>query len=527
MSNTGQLDISPLSPSKMSKGRKRNLTDEEIALIKAMLRREIPNDRIHFYFNRTDRLVSSGRITQIKQDKYGKEVPETSEVVLDTFLNDWETRHSPVRAVGQTSRPPDHHDLIRELFEKRGKAWFLISGETDEAECKAGFALKPQERFADALRAIAGLANNKGGYIFFGVKDKTYELIGLRDDAFRNTDSSEFSRIISTSLDPVPPYEITFLEIDDRPLGVIYVGRHDHRPVIAIKGMSKELVEGAIYYRYVGESKPIKPGELRQIIAQREQRAVAEFARSMSMVATGAAATINLDTGEVRGRSGAFVIDESLLPKIQFVREGEFTEAKGAPALRLLGDVRPAAHTEDSAAAVIRKNVTDDAVLRNFLSQTPVMYPNDYLQRSCHTPRHWLPIFYYVKMAGLTVDQAVAILEAEEASNPNSCRMAIERLKGKKSAFQKAGAAASSVLTTIEAGSYPNVQDLKEATIVARAIGGLKNIPQHPSGCFELLTQCLGSAKGPAASGQRSQIYRSACWLDELIFKSSAGAKVN
>ena len=271
----------------MSKGRKRNIADEEIALIKAMLRRETPNDRIHFYFNRADRLVSSGRITQIKQGKYGRDVPEASEAALDAFLDAWAKRHSPVHAVSQTSRPPNHHDLIRELFEKRGKGWFLISGETDEAECKTNFALKPQERFADALRAIAGLANNKGGYIFFGVKDKSYELVGLRDDTFGSTDSAEFSCIISTSLDPVPCYEITFLKIDGKPLGVIYVHRHDHRPVIAIKGMSKDLIEGSIYYRYVGESKAIEPGELRQIVAQREQRAIADFAKNMSMVATG------------------------------------------------------------------------------------------------------------------------------------------------------------------------------------------------------------------------------------------------
>jgi hypothetical protein len=63
----------------MSNGRKRNIADEEIALIKAMLQREIANDRIHFYFNRADRLVSSGRITQIKQGKYGKHVPEASQ----------------------------------------------------------------------------------------------------------------------------------------------------------------------------------------------------------------------------------------------------------------------------------------------------------------------------------------------------------------------------------------------------------------------------------------------------------------
>ena len=103
----------------MSKGRKRNITDDEIALMKAMLRRDIPNDRIHFYFNRADRLVSPGRITQVKQGKYGKDIPEASQVALDIFLGDWEKRRSPLRAANQSSRSPHHHDLIRELFEKR------------------------------------------------------------------------------------------------------------------------------------------------------------------------------------------------------------------------------------------------------------------------------------------------------------------------------------------------------------------------------------------------------------------------
>ena len=468
----------------MSKGRKRNITDEEIALIKAMLERGIANDRIHFYFNRADRLVSSGRITQIKQRKYGKDIPEATPVALDTFLADWEKRQSPIQAAKQSSRPPHHPELIRELFEKRGKVWFLISGETDEAECKLNFALKPQDRFADALRAIAGLANNKGGYVLFGVKDKTYELLGLRDDTFRTTDSAEFTRIISTSLDPVPEYEITFLEIDGKSLGVIYVHPHKYRPVVAIKGMNKDLVEGTIYYRYVGESKAIKPGELRQIIAYREQRAVTDFARNISAVATGKAATIDLDTGEVSGRTGAFVIDKDLLPRLQFIREGDFSEIKGAPTLRLLGDVRPAAHTNNEVTAVIRKNVTDDAVLRNFLDQTPVMYPTDYLQRSCHTPRFWLPIFYYMKMAGINAEQAIAILEKEEASYPTSCRRAIERLKGKKSAFQEPSAATAILTNSIEAGTLPHVKDFKDVGNAVRAMGSLRNIPQPHSGCL-------------------------------------------
>jgi hypothetical protein len=43
----------------------RNLSDDEIAIAKAMLREGWRNDAIHYYFNRPDRLISSGRIAQV------------------------------------------------------------------------------------------------------------------------------------------------------------------------------------------------------------------------------------------------------------------------------------------------------------------------------------------------------------------------------------------------------------------------------------------------------------------------------
>jgi hypothetical protein len=56
--------------------KQRNLSDAEIAIVKAMLRKGWRNDVIHFYFNKPDRLISSGRITQIKKGKYGASVEE-------------------------------------------------------------------------------------------------------------------------------------------------------------------------------------------------------------------------------------------------------------------------------------------------------------------------------------------------------------------------------------------------------------------------------------------------------------------
>jgi len=509
----------------MSKPRKWNIVDEEVSLIKGMLRQKIPNDRVHFYFNRDDRLLSSGRITQIKQGKYGGDIEEADQAAVDAFIADWEKRQRAAASRDDDSRSPTSHEVILALFEQRGrKSWFLVAGETDQVECKTGFCLKPQERFADPLRSIAGLANNKGGYVFFGVKDKTYEVVGLRDDTFKTTDSAEFSRVITTALDPVPQYEIACLEIDGKTIGVIYVPPHEHRPVVAIKAMNRDLAEGTIYYRYVGESKPIKPGELRQIIAYREHRAVAEFSRNMTRVADGAAATLDLDTGKVNGRAGAFLIDKELLPKIQFVREGEFSEIKGAPTLRLIGDVKPAIQGQSATGAIVRKNVTDDAVLRSFLQQTSVAYPIDYLQRSCHTQRHWLPIFYYMRMAGLSVDQTIELFEAEEPPYPKTYKATNGRLRGTVSAFRMTTGAGSKALAAIRAGLFHDPQDPKEAATMAHAIGGLNDGAAISSGCLAVLEKSLAVARGTTGGSLRSQIYRAACRLDELMFRPTSSS---
>lgn len=145
-------------------------------------------------------------------------------------------------------------------------------------------------------------------------------------------------------------------------MGVLSVQPHENAPVIALKNIGSDVKEGAIYFRYVGETRAIKPGELRQIIAMREQPAVAEFSRRMVGVASGTQATLDLATGEVKGNAGTFMIDQALLPQIQFIREGDFTQVEGAPALRLVGDVQAIDRAAQERAQIIRDSVTPHSV---------------------------------------------------------------------------------------------------------------------------------------------------------------------
>lgn len=47
--------------------KRRTMTDVEVGLVRAMLAKGMKNDQVHFYFNRVDRLISSGRIAQIRK----------------------------------------------------------------------------------------------------------------------------------------------------------------------------------------------------------------------------------------------------------------------------------------------------------------------------------------------------------------------------------------------------------------------------------------------------------------------------
>lgn len=503
---------------------KKSITDQEIGLIKAMLARGMKNRDIQFYFNRQDRPVNSGRITQIRDKSYGPQVACSSEPELDAFLASFAPSH--VGAVMSAPIEPSETTLVdraKMMFEKRGRTgWFLKTHETEAFECKESFCLKPENRFADPLRTIAGLANNDGGFVFFGVlelPDGSLQVTGLSNDTFASTDPSEVNRCLAGALDPVPTFAVCLIEFEGKAVGVIHVEKHDHPPVMAIKNVGNEVREGAIYFRYVGETRAIKPGELRQIIALREQKAVAEFARNMSKVAAGSVATLDLDTGKVKGKAGGFVIDEELLPKLQFIREGEFKETEGAPTLRLIGDVTT---TGSGPTRTIRENVTDEAVLLNFLKGEPVAEPMQYILHSAHTGREWLPLFYYAAATKKPVSEITAALEAESATQRTKRAAAVKRLSAKLgSAFQKANGKAKAALSKALEGTLTGPTSQADVSPTSLAIQALPAATPLDFGKLKaVLLRAYELVRGDPTKGQnlRSTIYRAACRLDELEF---------
>ncbi|MGN7870433.1 hypothetical protein, partial [Paracoccus sp. 22332] len=170
------------------------------------------------------------------------------------------------------------------------------------------------------------------------------------------------------------------------------------------------LEDGAILFRYPGQSGKIKFGDLLTMLRERDRAATHSLLASasrLSEIGADRALIVDTEKGEMDAGSKRIVIDRALADQLDFIREGEFEERAGARALRLVGDVH-AVDPEGQAVERVEGRALDaDAVLRAYLSHDAVRAPLEYVCISAKVQRQWLPLFYFVKLAGGNIDGAI------------------------------------------------------------------------------------------------------------------------
>lgn len=503
---------------------RRSITDEEIGLIKAMLARGMANKAIQFYFNRQDRAVNSGRISGIKHRDYGPEVPKASDEALSAFIANFTSPElSAPGIVVETAplAPLDAMDekMLRSFFDKDANgAWRCTAGETDEFECKEGFSLR---NFGKPLRTIAGFANNRGGYLFFGVKDKPlgFAVSGLADDRFTDTDQNKFSQTIRSVLEPTPRFRVASLKLDALTVGVIHVEPHSAKPVIASK-TEGDVAEGAIYYRYPGETKAICYADLRAILDERDQRsreAILPMVQRLLELGPKDAMVANLADGQLEGGTRPIIIDQQLVDRIKFIRDGEFDEKEGAETLRLVGDVNAVDLSSVTTIKTVRTELTEESIVRNFVGRVVVEEPLAYFRQASHEQTFLLPIFYYLHLAGQSREGAVADLKAHRNAKPNTAKEIIRRLKRQRTLFAKAGGKRLTTLNLIREQAVGEMTTVARAKAVMDAMTGLK---EADSNIFDYANGLVIQALEFWAEDRSLISYtrKAASRLDELIY---------
>ncbi|MGV6889658.1 AlbA family DNA-binding domain-containing protein [Rhodophyticola sp. SM2404] len=493
----------------------RSITDEEIGLIKALLARGERNVDIQFYFNRQDRPVNSGRISQIRNGTYGPQIPSATDQELDAFLNDFKAGAVGVAINEQDAKPPTIAETAVALFEQHADgSWRLRDGETTQQECKETFNPK---KMTPIIKAIAALANNKGGYVFIGVEDTDCKVVGLADDTFQNTDIVQISQKVKTFLTPTPDFIKLTVEIDGLNVGVIYVEKYAVPPIIVSRD-GDGLEGGTILFRSPGQSAKIGAGDLLVLLRERDQASQSKLLRTAQRVADiGLQNSLIVDTreGTIEADDTKVMIDRNLADQLEFIREGEFEEVEGAPALRLIGDVRAIEPDGQIRERIENRVLTADTVLQAFLAQENVRSPIEFVRESALVQRQWLPMFYFIDEAKVPVDDAIEALSQTDAVYANSKAKALKRLRGELSAFKQASGQAEPILLEIQQGNFDQLEDTHEDPAIARAIAGLPANFEHMQDVLDLLQRMFVRAENSSLKGA---IFKAAARIDKIFF---------
>ena len=314
--------------------------------------------------------------------------------------------------------PVSNITLSKLLKLKAGCDNVLDIDETTIFECKETFNTDVKS----LIKPLISFANNKGGYILYGVKDSVWEVVGLsarKLEAFNAWDMEKFRRCIYT--------------INNKAIGIIYVFQATKRPVIMTK-QDGDIAIGQIYYRYPSSSMLIGSAELNNIIEERVNSMISTtLARHIENIIKNGienTAILNIKTGEVEGKSGNFVIDENLVSKIQFIKEGEFVEKKGAPALKLIGEIQPVSAIAEIEKEV-EKSITIKMVIDAFVKQTIVSMPLEYIKAIALDTGKWIPIYYFIKKSQKSIEDIKKFLQdLIKTEGKNYPKNTIEMLNG-------------------------------------------------------------------------------------------------
>lgn len=417
----------------------RSITDREIALMKAMLARGMKNKDIQFFFNRPDRPVNSGRISTIRAGSYSdsSKIPAALDEELQAFLR--ESVFEERMRASATSVV----EKARALFRKsKNGTWKLESGEHEECECKLDFDPK---KMTAIVKAVAALANNKGGYIFFGIANTGFNVEGIGDQ-FSKTDIVQIVEKMKAHLSPTPTITAKeTMDFDGIVVGLLHVAKYPSPPVIVYRD-GDGLNEGEILFRYPGQSSRIKFGDLRAMLDERDRLAQSALARAAGQIADiGTKNAMILDTNRnVLGDGGhSILIDEKLVENLKFIKQGDFDEKSGAPTLKLVGEVTPVALKSSTTTIVTHAAIFQEGILDKFLKQERVDAPIEYIYAGLAQSRMWLPLFYYARMCGKSNNEIAQLVEELKVAQKGKKKILLDRLEGRKSAFAKAVTKAS------------------------------------------------------------------------------------
>lgn len=244
----------------------------------------------------------------------------------------------------------NHQTYIKQILQNIDDKGYLKHRESSTIEFKESFNFSNVPKYS---KTIAAFANNKGGYILFGIKDSPRKLIGINRDRFDSIKQEKISNFLIDHFDPEIKWDIGLVENERKYFGYIYIYEAEEKPVICKKNAgNNDMQSGEIYFRYRGQSKKIGYSELKKIIdefREKERRTWMSYIERIARIGPPNVAILDLLRGnihikEIEGTK--LIMDKNLIDelgeKVKFIEDGNFSETEGEPTLKIVGEIQTA-----------------------------------------------------------------------------------------------------------------------------------------------------------------------------------------
>lgn len=403
---------------------KNPISDYEVGIIKALLNLKYKNQDILAYINRyreANKLnhINSGRISDIKSEKIGKDISLALDDAVKNFIAQYQTTNTS--------------DDFCSVFKFKDN--YIENEESETIEYKQSFDAIKEDKL---LRSIQGMANNKGGFIVFGISEenndsiKKYYIKGIDEKQYKSfmQDNKRINEVLNSNFRESIRFKRDCKEINQKLVAYIQIFESNDKPLINNNG--------DIYYRYNAETRKIAKLDLLRIINERKEKelhlTMQKHIENIFKNGIENSAILNVITGEVEGKGGNFLISEDLLPNIAFIKEGHFVEKSGAPAIVVRGNVESISADGIVVTHDVLKSIDDKYIYEVFFLQKDINKQDAItcLETMSKFQTSLLPMRYFAKKAEMDKDGLVQFLEsiARDTTKKNFVNKKIERLRG-------------------------------------------------------------------------------------------------
>lgn len=237
------------------------------------------------------------------------------------------------------------------------------------------------------------------------------------------------------------------------------------------------------------------------------------------------AGIFNLRSGKISAQGGNLFIDESLLPQLAFLREGQFRETDGIPSIRLVGEaqvISGGGNLAQRPKVIKQVGIRGSDIIYAFLKKEKLAETKSYLTQICYENIAYYPFYFLLQQMKISKEKAQEIVSQEPSTQVGKTKL-LERMDADTRISQtmpsrkgKAGQRKLKIRSMIEQDEFPSETDSRQLKDALQMIRTFDRAELNITSVKKFLLKVFQKNYAKGNSVLNDEIRRAICYVDWL-----------